>query len=227
MKIFFIGGITGYHGANSTLEKSFVSDGTYQGYAVGALVGVSRGTIKESYSDIVNIKAQYAGGLVFNISLGEVINCYTLAFMAGAGSTSVKAGFAYFIEYHSSTDYGQVVNCFSAATYDPVGTNYAETAAPVRTEGFLVTRQAGYIKNSIYDAQGNILKSQNFVSFFNSNSELLIPKDKQEVSITDEHAKGIDDKGFSTFIEQNFSTTIWNFVEGNYPQLRNVVTIQE
>jgi|AntRauTorcE11897_2_1112592.scaffolds.fasta_scaffold00019_44 hypothetical protein len=218
-EVAFVGGISGIHGNEGEIIYSYVAYGSYQGFAVGGLVGVSRGLVQESYADVVNIKAMYAGGLAFNIAKGEFVNTSTQAFLSGINSDSVKAGFAYFIEYQSDNSYGEVINSFSAATFDNEGTNYAETAAPVRTEGFLVPRQAGYITDSIFDAQHQILKSQNFVSLF--NAEFVIPKEEREKEVTTNHATGIDGENFSAFHSAGFSTSVWSFEIGQYPQLRN------
>ena len=220
----FVGGITGYLSVGASIKYSYTASGNYQGFAVGGLVGISKGTVEESYTDIVNIKAKYAGGLAFNISEGIFRNVYTLAFMSGVDNSSIKAGFAYFIDYHSSSVYGKVENAFSGATYDSIGENYAETSAPVRTElGVLVQRQAGYIVNSIYSTE-QTLKEQNFISAF--NSEFLIPEEDRKVVVSTEHATGTDSKEFSTFIAHNFSDTIWLFEVGKWPQLRNALIFE-
>ena len=221
----FVGGIAGYLSVNGSIKYSYTAMGSYQGFAVGGLVGISKGRVEESYTDIINIKAKYAGGLAFNISEGTFKHVYTLAFMSGVDSSSVKAGFAYFIDYHSSNVYGRVENAFSAATYDNVGENYAETSAPVRTElGVFVQRQAGYIVNSIYDKVSQTLKEQNFISAF--NSEFLIPEEDRKVVVSTEHATGTDSKEFSTFLAHNFNNTIWQYEVGKYPQLRNALIFE-
>jgi hypothetical protein len=220
----FVGGISGYLDVFGTIIYSSAQGGSYQGYGVGGLVGVSRGIVSESYVDVVNIKARYAGGLALNISEGSYTNTYTLAFMSGIDNNSIKAGFAYYIEYHSSSNYGKVQHSFSAASFDNIGTNYAETAAPVRTEyRGLVPRQAGYIISSIYDSLNQSLKEQNFISAF--NTEFLIPEADRQIKVTTEHADGTDGNAFEKFITAGFNTSIWNFTVGNYPQLINAPVI--
>lgn len=221
----FVGGIAGHLDVYGTIKYSAALGGTYQGYGVGGLVAVSRGNVQESYVEGVNLKARYAGGLAYNISEGTYSNTYTLAFISGINSNSVKAGFAYFIEYHSSSRYGTVEHSFSAVSFDSIGTNYAETAAPVRTayQG-LVPRQAGYIKNSIYDAITQSLKEQNFVSLF--NTEFLIDEKDRQIKVSTEHATGTDGKAFEKFHAVGFDNTIWDFTVGYYPQLTNAITSQ-
>ena len=223
----FVGGLVGYLSNSATIKYSYVAYGNYEGTMVGALVGESNGYVSESYADIVNITAKYAGGLAFNIADGSFTNCYTLAFMAGVNSDSVKSGFAYYIEYRSDSDMGEVINCFSAATFDAVGTNYAETYAPVRTEGFLVPRQAGKITNSIYDKQGQVLKDQNFVSLF--NTEFVIPENERRIQVSTDHAYGTDGNSYSTFYAANFSSSTWSFVDGagHYPTLIYALQMEE
>jgi hypothetical protein len=216
------GGLTANNSFNAEIQKSFVGSGaTYQAYAVGGLVGVNSGIVNESYSDVVNIKAKYSGGLAFNIKLGMFENCYTLAYLQGIDSKSVKGGFAYYIEYQNSSSYGQVVNSFSAATFDTIGANYGETSALIRTEGILAKRQAGYVVNSIYQDTNGDLREQNYLIDF-INTEWLVPKEERKIVVTEEEAKN----SFEIFTNAGFSTSIWQFEEWQYPTLQNVAVEQ-
>jgi|LGOV01.1.fsa_nt_gb hypothetical protein len=218
-----VGNLTTEHGL---IDESFVEGGEYQGYAVGGLVGEVNGdsNVSECYIFDVNITGNLIGGLAYMVKYGCISNSYSEANLLGLNSSSEKGGFAYWIAYTDSGS-GLIDKCFSATTFNEDGANYAETAAPVRTAGFLVIRQAGFIKDSIYTARSQVLIKQNFVSLF--NSEFAIPKNEREIEVSDSHALGGDGKNFSKFLENGFSSTLWDFTIDQYPQLRQVVKIAE
>ncbi|MGD9901538.1 MAG: GLUG motif-containing protein [Spirochaetales bacterium] len=219
----WVGGLVGYNSISGIVKTSFTDFGRYQSLIVGGIVGTTRGLITECYAGNISIKAEYAGGLAFNIAEGEINNCYSVAYIQGLSSTSRKAGFAYFIEYHQDT-YGQLKNCFSATSFDFVGTNYTETYAPVRSEGFLTPRQAGYIYDSIYDDQGQKSTIQGFYGLF--NTEFIIPQELRDIPVTTDQAMG-EEGLFAIFYEHGFNSEIWNFAIGEYPTLKNVIELQD
>lgn len=221
-----VGGLVGFNALEGVVRYSSAEICSLEGYSVGGLVGITKGLVQECYSGAINIAGRYVGGLAFNIAQGQVKDSHSFSFLNGVSTDSVLGGFAYFIEYHGST-YGEVINCFSSATFGPQGERYVETYAPVRSEitiGFdVVPRQAGYIVDSIYDRDiaPATAKSQGQQSFFNTN--WFIEDEDKEVSVSTDHAKGLDGNNWSTFTKENFKSSVWERVEGEYMQLINVV----
>lgn len=235
------GGIVGY--TNSSVTGCTVRSTTINGYYAGGIGGtLSNGqTVKLTFSNYKNgyrksdlssssyytnvsttavresvkVVGVRVGGLFGVISGGVVKNCYTRAELNGSSGSSVKGGFASYINSNNfkntggSGTCGIVENCYSASKFTGSGSNYSVTASLIHnyaTFGDGSDRTAGYIFNYVFD--NDVDGSAKY--YHGSN---LFAGDKVEAKKSTSQMKSS-----STYTAKGFSTSTWNL--SGYPTLK-------
>ena len=235
------GGIVGY--TNSSISGCTVRSTTVNGYYAGGIGGtLANGqTVKLTFSNYkkgyrksdlssstysVNVQTTAVresckivgvrvGGLFGVINGGVVKNCYTRAELNGSSSSSVKGGFASYINSNNfkntggSGTCGIVENCYSASKFSGSGSSYSVTASLIHnyaTFGDGSDRTAGYIFNYLFD--NDVDGSATY--YHGSN---LFAGDTIEAKKSTSQMKTS-----STYTAKSFSTSTWNL--SGYPTLK-------
>lgn len=235
------GGIVGY--TNSSISGCTVRSTTVNGYYAGGIGGtLSNGqTVKLTFSNYkkgyrksdlssssyyVNVQTTAVresskivgvrvGGLFGVISGGVVKNCYTRAELNGSSSSSVKGGFASYINSNNfkntggSGTCGIVENCYSASKFTGSGSNFSVTASYIHnyaTFGDGSDRTAGYIFNYLFDNDVDGSAAYYHGSNLFAGDTIEAKKSTSQM------------KTSSTYTAKGFSTGTWNL--SGYPTLK-------
>ncbi len=204
---YYVGGIVGKFAVNDLLvtnnnPASFV--GISRSYAAGSLSG------------------KKVGGLAGLNECGTIKDCYTTAALSG----ELMAGFVAELPYKSEANCGKVAYCYSSATFDTkAGDAYWESGSVIRqTNGWWSGNKklAGYVENCIYNINDHIeAESAKIDSIERQYSYFIL---SEGFACDDGRNTDEDCKKISTFTGRGdgFDITVWNLVDGKYPQLLNV-----
>jgi len=127
----YVGGISAYVSAGSTVFGCFYSTGELKAYHVGGLSAHNYGTVTQSYAGESQLTGMFVAGLA-PYHGGKFIDCYTLVNMTGLNKKSYLNGFAY-RPYEGCL----VEHCFSNATFSGEGHYWCETSALIRATDIL------------------------------------------------------------------------------------------
>ena len=232
----YFGGITGYLSSNSYAKiRRCGSYGDLKGSNVGGIVGISISSIEECSSS-ASITGIYVGGLAYNIKQGTydnrsyMKNCMTDgSSLKGESSQSVVCGAVYQIDV-SEDHLAYCERIFSSCNFQGQGSWYYETTSNIR--GSNKTGKIGshyyYVdadafNNSIHVERAGNIERQNGDMSWNWSDWIqwdMVGKGKADIQITEDQAKGSD--GYAAFTQNNYSTDVWSYTNGQYPQLKNV-----
>lgn len=223
----FVGGLVGYLSDNAFVEHSFSgSSADISGYQVGGILGLSFGTLTESYSESI-ITGVYAGGLAYGFYKNGAYNCYSGAYIVGYNSSSIKNGFAYHVKKINNVS-ASINNSFTRSTFGGSGTNYYETHQRCRVEYPYMKNGSGELNGCIYDKEigGSAHRTDTrdtwvgIIQYIPGMLELS-SYDRLDCPLTTAEAQGSDN--FEAFRENNYDETKWTFENGSYPKLKNVI----
>lgn len=218
-----LGGLVGSQAGGAIIQYSFV-ECQLKGYNVGGIIGNNYGNVAECYTN-ATIEGKYVGGLAYSVGLGFIANSYSVSKLVGLDNSSVKCGFAYSVGYQDENNWGAVIKCFSASTFNDIGKNYYETQSRVRNNaivtiiGTTLPRVAGYIENSIYDNEiaNATVMTDNVINGIFTNDRCA-----PAIGLSTAECKGSNN--FARFTQEGFNTAIWNFdAAAGYPTLVNVI----
>lgn len=229
----YVGGITAYLGSNSYAKITRCgSYGGLKGCNVGGIVGISLSGIEECYSS-AQIQGVYIGGLAFNIKQGTadnrsyMKNCMTDgSLLNGQSSKAVVCGAVYQIDV-SENHLAYCERIFSSCKFGGDGQYYYETASNIRGSN-KIGSIAYYVDADAFNNSIHIERNQDIArsngdfswSWKNPLQWDMIGKGHADIQISDDQAKGSDD--FAVFTQNNYSTDVWTYTKGQYPQLKNV-----
>lgn len=166
--------VTGYNagGIAAYINYSVPNDGTYGlqvdkngSYTLGsqAVTTIQNVAIHNN----VSIEGEFAGGFAATVDNAIIKNCYTRAALRGVNSSSIKSGFATYLNLSSSGHVGLFINCYSVCSFDSTnGANYAVSVKEVFQNTMYtgsqdaMKRQAGYIFNCVYLTQDGVTEPQ-------------------------------------------------------------------
>ena len=156
-------------------------------------------------------------------------NCMTDgSSLYGEGSKAVVCGAVYQIDV-SKSHLAYCEKIFTSAKFSGDGKYYYETTSNIRgcnkigSISYYVDPDA--FNNSIHVARaGNITRSNGDFSWSWKNIFQwdMTGKGKADIQISDEEAKGANNYTIFTGNGNNYSTNVWSFEAGKYPQLKNV-----
>ena len=226
----YVGGVVGANENGAEVRTSFIENVSMTGTYIGGLAGTNAGTITECYSS-GSINGKFIGGLA-SITSGNINNCYTVASLTGQYSEGDVAGLAY------KVDAGSIEYCFSSATISGKGDLWAETTSPFRLTGAakffggMLDVKSGNVSNCIIVNYGTS-KRQATSDTVIGDIINFIPglftggKYKGWIDCQDTDCKGTS--GYKAFIDNKFSSAIWNFdsFEDIYPTLKNIPVEEE
>lgn len=230
----YFGGITAYLAQTADAKMTYCgSHAEIHGSNVGGLVGISMGAIENCYSS-ASLSGHYVGGLAYNIKQGTEQNRSYIknsmtdnSMLTGEKSTSIVCGAVYQIDV-SEAHLAYCEKIFTSAKFTGDGQKYYETISNIR--GGNKTGQSVYsyidadaFNNSIHvERTGDIERSTADFSWSWDNwfQWDMVRKGKTDIQISEEVAKGSE--GFAVFTDNNYSTSIWNFVAGSYPTISGV-----
>ncbi|MGN1221960.1 MAG: hypothetical protein ACI4TT_01845, partial [Christensenellales bacterium] len=209
----FIGGVVG-HVNGSHLTKSSSLDNSIRGTNIGGVAGFTSGYITECMSKST-LTGDHVGGIVCEITKNYFADCAAYNHLVGLSESSVLAGMGYSFVIQLKTAYATHVFC--ANTFGQ-GKKYYETPSGVRGENKLTLQlydncaeNCIYVKDIVSGAKRSVMKHEWLGWVFGYY---------YDAPVTEAQAKGSDN--YSTFYENGYSTDIWSFAEGEYPQLKNV-----
>ena len=146
----------------------------------------------------------------------------------GESSNSKVCGVVYQIDV-VETHLAYCEKIFSSSKFSGYGKFYFETTSNIR--GKSTWGQASYIdenafNNSLYVTRSGDIERQN-ANFDNLSWDTLFEwsmwlKGKNDTPISDDQARGNTADGFKVFLDNNFKTSDWAFVTGEYPKVLNV-----
>ena len=227
----YAGGIVGANISGATIINSCAT-GDIIGYYVGGIAGYSNATIQQSYVSGITIKGKRVGGLIGDMELGNMENCYAIATLKGYDNSSVKSGFSAYVRgstnWTGSGNTARITHCFVSTTFDSIGTNYAETESTIRQSyaGTNSSKNAGFIYQCIYDSSvaGNVkTQAGSFTNINGSNSGYY---NGEYYDNLDGRNSTSSCKNGSTYSSRGFSGTIWNLnLSSSYPTLISAVSL--
>lgn len=214
LKKCYIGGLVG-HVNGSYLSKSSNLNNTIRGTNVGGVAGFTSGYITECMSKSTLI-GDHVGGLICEITKNFISNCAAYNHLDGVSDSSVIAGMGYFFVINGKTAYAEKVFC--ANTFGK-GKKYYETPSGVRGETKITLQlyencaeYCIYVKDIVSGGAKRSVMDFEWVGWMFGYY--------YDTPVTDAQAKGSDN--YSKFYDNGYSTDIWSFADGEYPQLKNV-----
>ena len=241
----YAGGIVGKAIGETKIETVMVKNGSVTGYHAGGFAGIINyskpnynytfsATNSRSYSigendpnTIYNsgvveftVKGKLSGGFAAIIDNGIIRDCYTQAKLSGVDSGSTKAGFAVDINLNGK-HVGIVVRSYASVTFaDGNGSNYAVTTKEIYKDPIFdinvesLKRNAGYCLDFVYnkDSGGTEPDTGNVIKDLWNNWFDAAKLDSASAG----EMQGTSPKKFT---DRNFSTSVWLFKDGGYPEL--------
>ena len=223
----YVGGLVGANESGAEIRTSYIENVSITGTYIGGLAGTNAGTITESYS-AGSINGKFIGGLA-SISTGNINNCYTLASLSGQYDEGSVSGLV------NKLKDGKVEYCFSSATIAGKGSLYAETSSAFRMSGMIkfftsnTSLKTGELSNCIIVNYGTAERQSsgtngatNVINQIVYFWEFWHDPYKGWIDCQDADCKGTS--GYKAFVDNKFSSAIWNFdsFEDTYPTLKNI-----
>lgn len=153
-------------------------------------------------------------------------NCMTDGSALRGVGKAVVCGAVYQIDV-SKSHLAYCEKIFTSADFNEDGSYYYETTSNIRGSNkignIMYYIDADAFNNSIHVSRPkNITRSNGDFSWSWKNLLQwdMIGKGKADIQISEEEAKGSDN--YSIFTQNNYSTSVWSFEAGKYPQLKNV-----
>lgn len=213
VKGLYVGGVAGYVNTSILTTSGNIAE-QIRATNVGGVVGITTGYITECYSKST-ILGDHVGGIACRVTKNYMKDCASYNHLVGETTDSVLAGVAYYFTIDDLKAYA--VHMFSACTFGQ-GKKYYETPSAVRGGGEifknyeLCLQTSIYVKDIVSGAKRSIMDHSWIGDIFPSYYYWDSP-------VTEAKAKGSNQ--FADFTKENFSTSTWLFVEGEYPTLIN------
>ena len=224
----YVGGLIGFNTGDVAFNKV---SGKFKAANIGGLVGKNTVLSTELFvqqnevSNLTDITAKYAGGLVFEANAGTIKNCATFASMEGVGADSKVAG--YVVNIFANKKNNSIIDfCFAATVLTGEGNKYYESGTPELRESIFGWRpgdlDTARIENCVFDKE---LASDNgnrkVISLNESGFGRWIIENigqGKEYALSTNEAKNPTNAYYSKYDKE----TVWNFEAGMYPQLKQV-----
>lgn len=210
----YTGGIAGSH--EKGLIQTSYAYGNVSGYHVGGIVGITKARFTQSYFN-GDASGRVVGGLSASIKGDfKVTNSYAVGSITGVNGSSLIAGFAPYIENKAVVE-----NCFISLQYSGFGEKWQETKSAVGlVDNPFWKNPAGFIRNSIFNTTSAAgAKDQTrfllWPPFFREGTNII--------NGTDINVCLGEIGDWKAFRESaSFDTSVWRFVQGFLPELRNL-----